>query len=179
MSRCYLTGAVGPAWCVGSRYDRDFAYTLWANAVHFSTCHDYNLMVRYKSLGGGVGGLVMSVFHKVDVMWSHQQERLNLNNLYWPGLEYENNDNTLTVVFSIFLPFAVYEAALCDDTCMLSAFPVRTWPMWLKSRRVDMFVCVQLSFQLEPHFILFNLQHSSSISLSTEWLSLPACVDLV
>ena len=28
MNRCYLTGAVGPAWCVGSRYDRDFAYTV-------------------------------------------------------------------------------------------------------------------------------------------------------
>lgn len=68
MNRCYLTGAVGPAWCVGSRYDRDFAYTVRANAVHFSTCHDYNLMVRYKSLGWGVGGLVMSVFHIVDVI---------------------------------------------------------------------------------------------------------------
>lgn len=28
LSRCYLTAAVCPAWCMGRRYDRDFAYTV-------------------------------------------------------------------------------------------------------------------------------------------------------
>lgn len=30
LNRCYLTAAVCPAWCMGRRYDRDFAYTVWA-----------------------------------------------------------------------------------------------------------------------------------------------------
>lgn len=26
LNRCYLTAAVCPAWCMGRRYDSDFAY---------------------------------------------------------------------------------------------------------------------------------------------------------
>lgn len=105
MSRCYLTGAVGSACCLGSRYDSGFAYNLRANAVLFQYLSCLHLMVGYWSLVRGVGGSGMSTFHIVDVTWSHRHERRETwNNSDCRGLECENKSLTGCVVFSK-LPF--------------------------------------------------------------------------
>lgn len=163
MNRCYLTGAVSPAWCVGSRYDRAFAYALQANAAHFSTCQDCNLMVRYKSLGCGVGGLVLSVFHTVDVTWSNQQECLDVNGAWSALWEQREAHSQAVLCYTHFtIGFTVYEGALCNATCKDMTHMTETAKRW----------CVWRSQQhCETLFTFY-----SRLNCWVEQLSAPVCV---
>lgn len=77
LNRCYLTAAVCPAWCMGRRYDRDFAYTVWAKtSVPVMTITLWS--DKKKSLGWDVEWLVM-LFHNVDTIHSHQQAWISRN----------------------------------------------------------------------------------------------------